>query len=293
MHPHINYIKLLPMLKILKPGFYSTLQDTGRFDFRDKGVPVSGAMDLYSSKFANALLGNDADSAVIEMTMVGGVFQFLESTYITVSGANMSPQLNGISFQQNTVISVKSGDILCFQRAENGFRTYLAVKGGFILKSILGSQSQYAPITALGHLKKEQMLQYPIYNAEVAMSNAQYNHSFLTNHNLDVFEGPEFNTLSEYQKALILTSDFKVSKYNNRMAYQLESTIENEIQPILTSPVLSGTVQLTPKGHIIILMRDAQTTGGYPRILQLTEHAVNILGQKTTGNIIKFRLKAF
>ena len=71
------------MLKVLQPGFFSTIQNLGRFGYRDKGVPVSGAMDLYSAQFANALLGNTKDAALIEMTMLGGEFQFLEPSKIS------------------------------------------------------------------------------------------------------------------------------------------------------------------------------------------------------------------
>ena len=75
------------------------------------------------------------------------------------------------------------------------------------------------------------------------------------------------------------------------MAYQLEPLFQNSLEPILTSPVLPGTIQLTPSGQLIVLMRDCQTTGGYPRVLQLTEKSINILSQKTTGNDLKIRLK--
>ena len=75
------------------------------------------------------------------------------------------------------------------------------------------------------------------------------------------------------------------------MAYQLKSLGENNLDQILTSPVLPGTVQLTPSGTLLVLMRDCQTTGGYPRVLQLTEKAINILSQKNTGAQLRFRLK--
>ena len=74
------------------------------------------------------------------------------------------------------------------------------------------------------------------------------------------------------------------------MAYQLEGVFYNELDPILTSLVLPGTVQLTPAGNLIILMRDCQTTGGYPRILQLEESSIDTLAQKYMGQKIKFQL---
>jgi allophanate hydrolase subunit 2 len=69
----------------------------------------------------------------------------------------------------------------------------------------------------------------------------------------------------------------------------LEETLENQLEPIITSAVLPGTVQLTPSGKLIILMRDCQTTGGYPRVLQLKESAINMLAQKFTDSIINFK----
>ena len=74
------------------------------------------------------------------------------------------------------------------------------------------------------------------------------------------------------------------------MAYQLEDPLKNSLQPIITSLVLPGTIQLTPSGSLIILMRDCQTTGGYPRILQLSEASINRLAQKSTGDKVRFEL---
>jgi allophanate hydrolase subunit 2 len=69
--------------------------------------------------------------------------------------------------------------------------------------------------------------------------------------------------------------------------------IENHLEPIITSAVLPGTVQLTPSGKLIILMRDCQTTGGYPRVLQLKEASINVLAQKLTGHAVQFKLENY
>lgn len=280
------------MLKVLQTGFYSTLQDAGRFGYRKYGVPVSGAMDSYSARFANALLGNKKSTVLIEMTMLGGIFQFLESTVIVVSGAFMNPKLNGKAIDQNKTISVQVNDILSFYKAYSGFRTYLALKDGFDTDLLLGSRSQCKPITANSVIKKGELIPFrPFSNFQNSNSKVKYNDSIFKYNILDVFKGPEFNRLSDVQKRQLKNGEFKVTKLNNRMAYQLEPTIENKLTSILSSPVLPGTVQLTPNGNLIVLMRDCQTTGGYPRILQLTERAINILSQKTLGNTLKFRLK--
>jgi allophanate hydrolase subunit 2 len=74
------------------------------------------------------------------------------------------------------------------------------------------------------------------------------------------------------------------------MAFQLNEPFVNQLKPIITSLVMQGTVQLTPSGKLIILMRDNQTCGGYPRVLQLNESAINKLSQKYMNNEIKFEL---
>ncbi|MAB49809.1 MAG: allophanate hydrolase [Flavobacteriaceae bacterium] len=280
------------MLKVLQPGFYSTIQDYGRFGYRDYGVPVSGVMDSYSAQFANALLGNTNEAALIEMTMVGGKFQFLEPTTIVVSGAFMNPKLNDMPIEQHKLIHIHSNDVLHFAQVEQGFRTYLAIKGGFESDVLLGSRSQYNPVTSNNTIHKGELVPYQSFSSlYVSNSKVKFDDSILKSNILDVFKGPEFDRLSEKQKQQIENGEFKVSKNNNRMAYQLEPMVENDLEPILSAPVLPGTVQLTPNGNLIVLTRDCQTTGGYPRVLQLMESAINMLAQKTTGNTLKFRLK--
>ena len=151
----------------------------------------------------------------------------------------------------------------------------------------------YKPITSSNRLEKEDILTYRSYgnNKNALNASVKYNSEIIESDSLEVFKGPEFNKLSVVIQKQLLKTDFSLSKLNSRMAYQLEQNIENSLEQILTSPVLPGTVQLTPAGNLIILMRDCQTTGGYPRILHLTEKAINRLSQKTTGNTIKFRLK--
>jgi allophanate hydrolase subunit 2 len=82
-----------------------------------------------------------------------------------------------------------------------------------------------------------------------------------------------------------------ISKNNSRMAYQLDGVLLNKLEPIITSLVMPGTVQLTPSGKLIVLMRDCQATGGYPRVLQLSDMAINVMAQKKTGDVIQFNIK--
>jgi antagonist of KipI len=281
------------MLRVLKSGFYTTIQDIGRFGFRAYGVPVSGAMDSYSSQFANAILGNTKDAALLEITMTGPTLHFLEPTIIAISGANLQPKLNNRSIKMNVSILVETNDTLSFGRFYSGFRAYLAIKGGFLSETVLGSRSMYKPITRASILMNNDTLDYKSSDNNQKKLNAhvKYSKDSIETDILDVYRGPEFNKLSIKRQNQLFEIGLSVSKHNSRMAYQLEPVFKNALDPILTSPVLPGTVQLTPSGQLTVLMRDCQTTGGYPRVLQLTEKAITVLSQKTTGNSLKLRLK--
>ena len=104
------------------------------------------------------------------------------------------------------------------------------------------------------------------------------------------FEGPEFNLFSSEEQDKITNCVYAVSNKNNRMGYQLEEEVLKHTISMITNPVLPGTIQLIPSGQLIILMKDAQTTGGYPRIFQLTELSIAILAQKKSGDKINFKL---
>ncbi len=280
------------MVKVIKAGFYSTLQDLGRIGFEKYGVPVSGVMDSYSAQLANALLNNSKTDALLEITMTGPTLQFYQDTFICIAGAIMNPMLNQEAIKQNHVIRIKQGDVLSFGKLESGFRSYLAVSGGFESEMVMDSRSMYKNITAQVKIACGDELQIAIASniLDRTHSAIKVNANHFSTKDIEVFKGPEFELLTKNQQQQLLSEEFRVSKKNNRMAYQLNELVENNLKPIITSLVLSGTVQLTPSGTLIILMRDCQTTGGYPRVLQLSESAINILAQKFTGNTIHFSL---
>jgi len=279
------------MIKILKPGLFTTIQDLGRFGYRDSGVPVSGCMDMASSKKANKILGNAANDAVLEITMLGPKIEFTKGTQIAITGAELSPIVDSRSLQNNCVVDIKAGDVLCFGKLNKGLRAYLAVKGGFQSQKVLGSRSLFVPVTKASCLKKGDTVAFDAFTDSkvVQPDDSYFETSNFQQNTLTVFEGPEFNQLHAKQKAMLFETNFHISKYYDRMAYRLYETLSHNLPSILTGPVLPGTVQLTPSGEFIILMRDAQTTGGYPRILQLSESSINVLSQKKERDTIHFK----
>jgi len=276
------------MLKVLKAGFFTTIQDKGRFGLLNKGVPVSGQMDLITADKVNQLLENDSDAAVMEITMTGPTLEFDGDTYICYGGAEMSVTLNNKPLESYTVIKVLAGDILSYGRLKKGFRNYLAIKNGFKTKVVLGSRSLYFPLTATSHIADRMEIDYEtVSDFKPKISKLKVD-SLLDETILKVYPGPEHGLLTDDQLNALFQNEFAVAKENNRMAYQLNYSIAQHHISMLTSATMPGTVQLTPSGKLIVLMRDGQTTGGYPRIVQLTEEAISILAQKKSGDKLSF-----
>lgn len=281
------------MIEVLSPGFYTTIQDLGRFGYADKGVPCSGVMDGYSAQLANQIIGNNPLDSLLEITLGNCILKFNNQTVICVSGANLSAKLNDRFIGLNKAVIVQENDLLCFEKPIFGVRAYLAVKGGFKTPKVLGSRSFYNGITAQDLLQKDAILPIESFVLDKNVMNAtvKISRDHFRDENLLAYPGPEYELLSVTQKIQLNAVNFNISNDNSRMGYRLEGLIQNELPSMLTSAVLPGTVQLTPSGRLIVLMRDCQVTGGYPRVLQLSENAINKLAQKTTGQSIQFKLE--
>ncbi len=278
------------MIKVLKSGFFTTIQDSGRFGFRDKGVPISGAMDSRALEKANFLLENESDAAVLEITMTGPTLIFEEHTYICLTGAELSATLNNEPIATYKVHEVHKGDILSYGRLAYGFRGYLAVKGGFKSDVVMDSRSHFYPITAQRCIQDYHEIPFDTtkdFNPKIPEIKID---TYADQREILVYKGPEFRCLEDSSLKRLFTEEFTIAKENNRMGYQITESLEACKFAMLTSATVPGTVQLTPSGKLIILMKDGQTTGGYPRVLQLATEAIDILAQKKSGDTLKFKL---
>ena len=304
-------------IEVLKSGIYSSIQDAGRFGHAALGVPQSGAIDQESYRLANELLGNGADFAAVEITFGGAALKFQSATIIAITGADYSPVINQLKVAMNEPIAVNSGDVLSFGQRNWGVRSYLGVLGGVQSPKIMDSRSQYQTITPEFTLTKGTLIPIPLIDIKdrsilkthrleinkddqikamgesIAhlgdISSIMGTKAFETDESLEleVLIGPEYHRLQKQEKDK-LRGTFTLGR-NDRMGYLLQEKVSNKLQGIHTSGVLPGTVQLTPGGQIIILMNDGQTTGGYPRIFQLTDKAKALLSQCAQGQKIKFK----
>ena len=277
------------MLTLIKAGIYTTIQDNGRFLGAHLGIPSSGVMDGQSAEMANLLLGNELDDALLECTFSGPTIIFHEPTLITIVGAKIPVILNNNPINTLKALKIKEGDILSFGKIEKGCRFYIGIKGGFQSEVVYGSRSVCITGGILKQQKNGAQLRYNPYLEE--MTSSVSIQRLLGNTTLSVYPGPEYSLLSNESKDRLLESEYTVLPTSNRMAYRVKHSMDlSHAHSIISSGTLPGTVQLTPFGEMIFLMRDAQTTGGYPRILQLSEESINNLSQLSANDSFTLQL---
>ena len=280
------------MIEVISGGLYTSIQDLGRFGYRRNGVPLSGAMDSYSARLANRLVGNSNQEAVMEITHIGPVLHFTTKTEIAITGAGFTPTLNDFEIPLSTRTFVPEDSTLKFGLPGYGLCAYLSVSGGFVSERKLDSFSQFYGITQKETIEKGDVLTVNAFEGDPfnVTASVKVPRLHFSSDEIEAFRGPDYYLLPEAIQNKLLETKVTVTSDSNRMAYLLTGWEDFSAEGIITAAVQPGTVQLTPSGQCIILMRDAQTTGGYTRVLQLTERAINRISQKQAGATLKFKI---
>jgi len=285
----INCKKTLRMIEVLNPGFYTSIQDLGRKGFRKYGVPVSGVMDRTSAAYGNQLLGNTSNCAVLEITLIGPQIRFHQNTKIAITGAVSSCSIDNIEVAMNTALEIRAGQSLKIGNCSQGCRVYFAVEGGLDTEVVMGSRSQFKGITKAFLLCKGDLL--PIRESSSGRNEVNRVKTIaFSNLSMTASPGPEFDLLSAHMQLLLIESTFRILQDSNRIGYKLSQIEGLFAHEIITAPVQPGTVQLTPSGTLIVLLRDAPVTGGYARVLQLSAEAIDRLAQLPIRDELKFAL---
>lgn len=283
----MNCKETLGMIEVLNPGLHTSIQDLGRKGFRKYGVPVSGAMDRASADYSNQLLGNTPNCTVLEITLIGPQIRFHQNTKVAITGAISSCSIDNMEVAMNTALEIRTGQVLKIGNCSQGCRVYLAVEGGLDTEVVMGSRSQSKDITKAFKLCKGDLL--PIReSSSVTKEVTQVQTIDFSNSSMTATPGPEFDQLSLQMQSLLMESTFRILQDSNRIGYKLSRAKGLFAQEIITSPVQPGTVQLTPSGTLIVLMRDAPVTGGYARVLQLDGEAIDQLAQLPIRHALNF-----
>lgn len=280
------------MIRVLDPGFFTSIQDAGRKGFRHLGVPVSGAMDQYAFAVANTLLPHPNDQCVLECTYHGPTLALEKSVRFVVTGAPISIDLDGKSLGMNTVYLATEGSILTLGKVQKGVRSYLRFSGELLGPKPMGSASMFYPITPHGRLRKNDTIECNVLPQNHSIQNAKLNvhQEYITREIIEVNAGPDWNQLPPDSQKQLLTETHRVEG-QNRMGYRLSTAVDFSVPQLLSQVVIPGMIQLTPGKKLLVATADCQVTGGYLQVLQILPKALNVLVQKPEHCTLTFRNK--
>lgn len=281
---------------VLKPGLLTTVQDLGRYGYLKYGIPISGAMDTFSLVAANLLVANNSNDACLETTLFGPELQALTKTQIAITGGAISPKINGQNVPTWQTLEAQKGDIISLGKVESGCRAYLSIRGGINTPLMLGSRATYVR-GGFGGINGRQLKTGDIIEGfntpplKVGYSMPEdLVPQFTDQFKVHVILGPQADMFTEKGINTFLSSSYKVTPEADRMGYRLEGpTIEHKAKAdIISDALLPGAVQVPKNGKPIIIMRDAQTTGGYSKIAVVITPDVSSLGQARPNDTVEF-----
>jgi biotin-dependent carboxylase-like uncharacterized protein len=293
-------------LEIVKPGLQTTVQDEGRVGVYAAGMPPSGAMDKHAYRIGNVLVGNPAGAAGLEMTYLGAEVEFTEPTVFAVTGAEMSPKLDGEPIETWRSYRAKAGDRLTFSYLTSGARTYLSVAGGIDVPLYVDSRSTYTLVGLGGH-EGRALVAGDTLKIGAGVDGTPDRH---VPEDLRPTYGPETELravvgLASYRlepeslQALFETT-WTVTPDANRVGYRYRGTqlrfVERE-QPTGAGSDPSNVVDFGyPVGSIqvpggiepICLLNDAVTGGGYATVATVISVDLDRLGQSKSNESTRF-----
>ena len=273
------------MIEIIRPGMLTTVQDLGRFHHRAQGVVVSGALDEVAQHVANWMVGNSADSAALEITLGQIQLRFLHKHRFALTGADCDADLDGKKIKTWWSYVAQAGQVLRLRVPARGMRTMMAVSGGFDVPLMLGSFSTNLKAGFGGWmgraLRQGDML--PVADEPVSALLTEPGPAFGImpppgllcgvsgqSSPIRVIPGPELSCFDHASQQACWGADYKISPASDRTAYRLDGAPlfrkKSMQQDMLSHAVFPGVIQVPPSGQPIVLLNDAQTTGGYPKI---------------------------
>ncbi|QKG52310.1 biotin-dependent carboxyltransferase family protein [Hymenobacter sp. BRD67] len=303
-------------ISVLKPGLLTTVQDQGRFGYQQAGLVVSGALDAVALCTANLLVGNPETAAGLECTLRGPTLRFDTDALLALTGAELAARINGQPVPTSRPVAVRAGTVLTFDAPPRGGRAYLAVAGGVAVPMVLGSRATYLR-AALGGFQGRALRagdELPVgewsatgahlfaalrpanprgwaaasWWADAAQPRAQPTDALLVR----ALPGPEYEQFTPESQQNFWAQTFGVTTETDRMGCRLSgpALTRHTAAELLSSAVTFGTVQVPAGGQPIVLLADCQTTGGYPRLVQVISADLGRLAQALPGIHLRFQV---
>jgi len=296
-----------------KSGPMSTLQDLGRMGYQKYGVLVNGAMDSFSSRLANILVGNKQEEATLEMTMLGSTMQLPAGMIFALTGADLVATIEGKPVPRFRPVCVKRDCLLTCGFGKQGCRGYFSVAGGFDVPVVMGSKSTYLRAKIGGfdgrafangdvlkanaaspamQLFAQRMMQKNGVNTAFATVLWYAPGTFVFDEDvIRVTKGQQYDWFTEESIYNFFNEPYSITLQSDRMGYRLEGTLlqYKEKRELVSEPVTFGSIQVPADGNPIILLADRQTAGGYPKIAQVVCADLPRLAQRNPKTNLYFK----
>lgn len=305
------------MIEVIKGGLYTTVQDyPGRVGYWHVGIPPSGPMDPFALRIANKLLGNTEGAAGLEITGMGPTLKFHEEAVIVLTGAELISNLDEEPVPWWKPFRVKKNSVLTFNFVKGeGFRSYLAIKGGLDVPEYLGSKASF-PHGGFGgyegrKLEKGDRLDWNSSEESIETFNINQNldlnikPNYTSNWEIGVIEGPHSapDFFTEDYMEIFYNTNWKVRSDSNRLGYRLESEDGKGIPEFARKsggeggshpsnmydyPYSIGMINFSGDTPIILSV-DGPSLGGFISIVGIVKAELWKVGQAKPNDTIRFK----
>lgn len=277
-------------------GLLTTIQDAGRLGYQRYGLGVSGAVDVHAYIYANILVGNQKNEAVLELTLLGPTIEFTTGSVIAITGGDLAPAINGKPFPMYQAVRVNKGDMLSFGTPRSGCRAYIAFAGGLAVTPVMGSRSTYIKANLGGYEGRKLTAgdEIAFRKPRACPPNLERRKMepdvFGGSYTVRVLMGPQEDRFTKAGISTFLSQPYSVSNEFDRMGYRLSGPKIEHVTDgnIITDGIVFGAIQVPDSGQPIIMLSDRQTTGGYAKIASVINVDMPMVAQCKAGDTIRF-----
>lgn len=279
---------------ILQPGMLSLLQDGGRYGQHRIGLTTGGPLDAMAMRWANRLVHNDSDTTAIEASFGGLKLESRANTLVAVTGGDQPLMINGEERETWRSHRLEAGDILELGQARKFCRSYLAVNGGFQVAPSFGSTATVLRegIGGVNGGKLASGDEIPVVGTDETrcLRMREYARTeYSDDITVRVIPGYQQHHFPRLQQRRFFSGNYQVTDRADRMGYRLEGpAIRCDVEGILSEGICMGAIQIPADGQPIVLLRDRQTIGGYPKIGSALSLDTGKLAQLMPGARVRF-----
>lgn len=299
------------MIRVVKPGLLTTVQDLGRIGFQQYGIVVGGALDTFAARVVNLIVGNDENAALLEMAQTGPDLVFTRDALIAWNGGDFLATVGGEPLPRDRAVRVAAGETVSFGVAGTGLRGWLAVAGGIDVPLVLGSRTTYRRAGLGGHQGRPLVTGDELNFFEASETAGKIMGTLAASQKrstlwtvrpetmgklaqaglVRAMVGPEWDWFTDEAQRDFFSAEWTATREADRMGVRLQGPALTLVKPqeMISSAVNTGVVQVPPSGNPIVLLPSRQSVGGYPRLAVVAGVDIGRFAQLRPGETIRFQ----